>query len=115
MSYIKIDIGGKERGLKFNQGALVTFQSKIDPDNIAATTGYALVWAGLKSNAYVKGEEFIEKFETVCDWVDELSPETVIEVIKTFQETQAYKNLLPVEESDKKKLPTRNMKRNALK
>lgn len=114
MSYIKIDIGGKERGLKFNQGALVTFQGKIDPENIAATTGYALIWAGLKSNAYVKGEEFTETFETVCDWVDELPQETVLEVIKTFQETQAYKSLIP-EEKDKKKLVTKSTKRNALK
>src|SRR6185312_16802331 len=102
MSYIKIEIGGAERGLKFNQGALITFQGKIDPDNVAGTTGYALVWAGLKSNAYVKGEEFTEKFETVCDWVDELSQETILEVIKTFQETQAFKNLLPKEEGKKK-------------
>ncbi|HXS57508.1 MAG TPA: hypothetical protein VN726_15355 [Hanamia sp.] len=114
MSYIKIDIGGKERGLKFNQGALVTFQGKIDPENIAATTGYALIWAGLKSNAYVKGEEFTETFETVCDWVDELKPEIVLEVIKVFQETQAFKNLLP-KEDDKKKLVTKSTKRNALK
>jgi len=114
MSYIKIEIGGKERGLKFNQGALITFQGKIDPDNVAGTTGYALVWAGLKANAYVKGEEFTEKFETVCDWVDELSPETVIEVIKTFQETQAYQKLIP-EEKDKKKLRHKNTKRNVLK
>jgi hypothetical protein len=114
MSYIKINIGGKERGLKFNQGALITFQSKIDPENIAATTGYALVWAGLKANAYVKGEEFTETFETVCDWVDELPEETILEVIKTFQETQAYQKLIP-EEKGKKKLVTGNTKRNALK
>lgn len=118
MSYIQIEIGGKKQGLKFNQGALLIFQSKIDKDNISATTGYALIWAGLKSNAYVKGEEFTESFETVCDWVDALSEGTIEEVIKCFQETQAYKSLIPKDADDddsKKKLPQKNMKRNALK
>lgn len=114
MSYIKINIGGAERGLKFNQGALIIFQGKIDPENIEGTTGYALIWAGLKSNAYVKGEEFTEKFETVCDWVDELPEQTILEVVKTFQETQAYKSILP-EEKDKKKLAPKSTKHSRLK
>lgn len=112
MSYIKINIGGQDRGLKFNQGALVTFQTKIDPDNIAGTTGYALIWAGLKANAYVKGEEFTETFETVCDWVDELPEGVILEVVKTFQETQMYQKMLP---DNKKKLHPESTKRNRLK
>ena len=112
MSYIKINIGGKDRGLKFNQGALVTFQGKIDPDNVAGTTGYALIWAGLKANCYVKGEEFTETFETVCDWVDELPEEVIMDVVKTFQETQAYQKLIP---EGKKKSMQKSTKRNALK
>ena len=115
MSYIKVNIGGQERGLKFNQGALVTFQNKIDPNNIAGTTGYALIWAGLNANAYVKGEEFTETFETVCDWVDELDVETITEVIKTFQETQAYQKLVPKDDEGKKKLVHKNTKSSALK
>ena len=113
MSYIKIEIGGRERGLKFNQGALIMFQEKIEINNYAATTGYALIWAGLKANAYVKGEEFTENFETVCDWVDELPEADVLRVIDCFKETQAYKKLLPEqpEQEDKKKLPSRNIKR----
>lgn len=115
MSYIQIEIGGEKRGLKFNQGALIMFQSKIDKDNYAATTGYALIYAGLKANAYVKSEEFTETFETVCDWVDELPEQTVLDVINCFKETQAYKALIPAEEEDKKKLPLKSTKRKALK
>lgn len=121
MSYIKIEIGGKERGLKFNQGAIHIFQSKIDSENIAATTGYALIWAGLKANAYVKGEEVDFTFEQVCDWCDELSEDTIIKIITCFQETQQYKKLIKPEaasnadDEDKKKLAEENMKDDALK
>lgn len=113
MSYIKINLGGADRGLKYNQGALITFQNYVDKDNVAATTPYALVWAGLKANAYVKREEVDFTFEQVCDWVDALNNETLLEVIKCFQETQAFKDLLPVEEEVKKKLPRKSMKSSA--
>jgi len=107
MSYINI----QGRGLKFNQGALIIFQSKIDQDNIGATAGYALIYAGLKSNAYVKGEEFTETFEQVCDWVDTLSDEEILNTTNCFKETQAYKKIMPEAkedpvEDDKKKLTT---------
>lgn len=127
MSYIQIEIGGKLRGLKFNQGALIIFQGRIDKENYEATTGYALIYAGLKLNAYVKGEEFLDyteeeingkpvkvgtpiTFEKVCDWVDELNEQTVLSVINCFKETQAYKNLIPEAKEEgeeiKKKLET---------
>lgn len=113
MSYIEIEIGGKLRGLKFNQGALIMFQGKVDKDNYVGTAGYGLVWAGLKSNAYVKGEEFTESFETVCDWVDLLSPETLTSIMNSFKETQSFKKV--DEEPDKKKSQLKNTKRSALK
>lgn len=111
MSYINI----QGKGLKFNQGALIIFQSKIDKDNYIGTTSYALVYAGLKSNAYVKSEEFTQTFEEVCDWVDTLSEEEILSVINCFKETQMYKKLIPEEAEDKKKLVPKNTKRNALK
>ena len=113
MSYIKINLGGEDRGLKFNQGALIEFQKKIDQSNIEGTTGYALIWAGLKANAYVKGEEFTTSFEQVCDWVDELPIQTSIDVMNCFKETQAFKSLIPEEEESKKKSPPKNMKSKA--
>lgn len=111
MSYIKINIGGSDRGLKFNQGALITFQNTVDKENVNATTPYALIWAGLKANAYVKREEMEFTFEQVCDWVDEMNDETLLEVIKCFQETQAFKDTLPVEDEEgKKKSHRKSMK-----
>lgn len=126
MSYIQIEIGGKLRGLKFNQMSLMIFSSKTDKDEPTASSGYALIYAGLKANSYVKGEEFVETtevdgkkvetpitFEMVCDWYEELSEETILKVVKCFNETQTFKNLLPA--SDKKKLKQKNTKTNASK
>lgn len=116
MSYIQIEIGGKLRGLKFNQGALIVMQEKSDPET-TAFTGYALVYAGLKANAYVKGIEFVDKdgeketpitFEMVCDWVDELADGVLVSVMDAFKETQSFKKhiLKDEPEDDKKKLTT---------
>lgn len=105
MSYIQVEIGGKLRGLKFNQGAIMWMQDKVDPTNFEATTGYAIVWGGLRANCYVKGEEPDFTFEQVCDWVDALPLETNKLITECFQESEAWrKRLASVEDSDKKKL-----------
>jgi len=121
MSYCKINIGGKERGLKFNQMAVMMYAGKVDNENLIATAGYALIYAGLKANAYVKGEEVDFTFENVCDWVDELDAEALQLVTETFKETQSYKNgaAFKAEEAKrpeaKKKLAMKSTKVKALK
>lgn len=102
MSYCKINIGGKERGLKFNQMAIMIYQQKVDNDNLLATSGYALIYAGLKANYYVKGEEVDFTFENVCDWTDELDADTINIVVDAFKETQAYKNGVAYQADEKK-------------
>lgn len=94
MSYIQVEIGGKLRGLKFNQYAVITMAQYADLDNYEATAGYAMVYAGLKANCFVKREEADFTFEQVCDWVESISPDTLLSVYKVFEETQAYKNLI---------------------
>jgi hypothetical protein len=101
MSYIQVEIGGKLRGLKFNQGAIMWMQDKIDPTNYEATTLYAIVWGGLKANCYVKGEEPDFNFEQVCDWVDSIPLEVNKQITECFMESQSYKKT--VEVPDKKK------------
>ncbi len=130
MSYIQIEIGGKLRGLKFNQMALMIFSTKTDPDEPTASSGYALIYAGLKANTYVKGEEFVDSeekeidgkkvtinspitFEMVCDWYEDLKEDVILKVVQCFNGTQAFKKLIP--EKDKKKLTQKSMKKNVLK
>ncbi len=112
MSYVQVEIGGRLRGLKFNQGAIMFMQDKIDFENYAATAGYATAWGGLKANCYVKGEELTKTvngvempatFEDVCEWVDDIDKETALKISNAFKESTAFKKL--VEENDKKKLP----------
>lgn len=94
MSYIEINLGSKNRGLKFNQYAVVTMAQYLDFENVPATYGYALVYAGLKGNCYVKREEPDFNFENVCEWVDEMSYEDITKVRDCFEETQLFKQMI---------------------
>lgn len=109
MNYIQIEFLGKLRGLKFNQGALIEYRDKADFNSHQATAAYAMFWAGLKANAYVKGEEFTKEvdgkevlitFEDVCDEVDNLSDEVVLSVLNAFQSSKSYLKLVQVKEED---------------
>lgn len=109
MSYIKITTpDGKERGLKFNQMAMILMAQKADLSNYIATAGYAMIYAGLMANCYVKQQEPDFTFEQACDWMDELSKEVQLQIAEVFTSTQAYKDLiakgqLPEEPITKKK------------
>jgi len=104
MSYIKIDFGGKERGLKFNQLAL---EIMADYASATETTSnvYAMFYGGLRGNSYVKREQPDYSFENVCDWVDELYSSKRTDVIKEVEnvlvETQLFKSLIPEKKSNK--------------
>lgn len=115
MSYIQVNIGGQLRGLKFNQMAVITMANYLDYENLTATYLYSVVFGGLAANAFVKREEFTESFETVCDWVDEVSVEDAQKIQACFEETQVYKKLVEVgqastEEMTKKKQPKKSAK-----
>lgn len=112
MSYVQIEIGGKLRGLKFNQGALMMFHKMCDFDNLEATAAYALFWAGLKSNAYAKREELTKEvdgkeepvtYEDVCDWVDNVPDDVQLQVNKAWEESGVYKNKIQPALDDIKK------------
>jgi hypothetical protein len=93
MSYIQLNIGGKLRGLKFNQMAVITMTKNLDFDNMEASYGYALIYAGLVSNMYVKRQEVDFSFEEVCDWADELKEEDLTKIREAFESTTAYQKL----------------------
>lgn len=95
MSYLQIEIGGKQRGLKFNQLAIEIMSQYNDT---GTTTGfmYAMIYGGLRGNTYVKREEPDYTFEQVCDWVDVLpnKTEVITEVTRVMSETQIWKDLV---------------------
>ena len=100
MTYTQIEIGGKLRGLKFNQMTVVTMTQYLAFDNVPASYPYALVYAALYANCYVKREEVDFTFEQVCEWVDEIGIEEVIKIRDMFEATQSFKNLIPQTESE---------------
>lgn len=114
MSYVKIFFAGKDRGLKFNQGALIEYQSSVDLNNHKSTAAYAMVYAGLKANAYVKQEELTKTvddievpltFEDICDEVDNMTDEDLLSVLTAFQSSTAYqKTIAAAAESEKKNM-----------
>jgi hypothetical protein len=95
MSYIQIEIGGKLRGLKFNQMAVEVFTMHLTDVGFDASTVYAMMYAGLKANCYQKQEEPDFTFADVVDWVDatvDSGDTSSIEKVKdVFQEITAYK------------------------
>ena len=103
MSYIKVNIGGEDRGLKFNKMAMVMLSQKVDYNNYAATAVYALVYAGLYANEYVKSGGNVTdmaSFADVCDWVDGLDNATIAAINNTFESTQAYRELVGADEKE---------------
>lgn len=102
MSYIQIEIGGRVRGLKFNQYAHIIVQEKIDPDHSNASINSALIYGGLKGNCYVKGEEPDFTFEQVCDWIEELPEDVMLSVYNVYMNTTAFLKAKEASEDKKK-------------
>jgi hypothetical protein len=95
MSYLQIEIGGKKRGLKFNQLAIELI-SKHNDNATQSAFLYAMIYGGLMGSTYVKQEEADYTFEEVCDWVDALEnkAEVITTVTNAMTETQIWKTLV---------------------
>ena len=112
MNYLQLEIGGKKRGLKFSQGTLILFQDSIknySESEIKAFASHQLVFAALKTNCIIKGDEVDFTFENVFDWVEQLHEEELQKVLVAFNESQKFKVDIPVEkkaEDEKKKKVT---------
>lgn len=107
MSYLQLELGGKLRGLKFNQLAIEIISTYNDTQTQSAFM-YAMIYGGLMGNSYVKREEADYTFENVCDWVDvmENKAEAIAKATDALTSTQVWKNLVKAGEdidADKKK------------
>lgn len=104
MSYIKIDIGGKERGFKFNQLAMQEFSLNYGRHNKLFESApelffvYNIFHAGLSGNCIVKNEEPDFTFYDVINWVDELyetrKDEDRANVVKAFSSTRLWEETM---------------------
>ncbi len=94
MNSIEITLGGEKRRLKFNQGALEVYRKKmfsLPVEMLNTGVVYACIYAGLIGNSYVTGVDFVETYETVCDWVDEANKEELKKTCDLFASTNVYK------------------------
>jgi hypothetical protein len=109
MNYCKIEMGGQERGLKFNNLALIVMSEKASKEFPDATAAYAMVYGGLVGNAYAKGVEVDFTMEQVMDWVDALTTDQVNTIAEAFKHSEAYKKTeeyqTAVDETKKKEKP----------
>lgn len=107
MSYLQIEIGGKSRGLKFNQLAIELIAKHNDTETTSSFM-YSVIYGGLRGNSYVKREEPDYTFENVCDWVDSMDnkEKIMVDVTNALSETQIFKKLVTKgeEEISKKKV-----------
>jgi hypothetical protein len=108
MSYLQLELGGKLRGLKFNQLAIEIISTHNDNSTNSGFM-YAMIYGGLMGNSYVKREEPDYTFEEVCDWVDtmENKAEAMSKVTDVLTSTQVWKSLVKAGEEineEKKKV-----------
>lgn len=106
MSYCKVNLGGKDRGIKFNNLALLIMSEKTDKDFPDQTAAYAMVYGGLRGNSYAKQEEPDYTFEDVIDWVDKMTTDEANVIAAAFQQSEAYKKTeayIQTAEASKKK------------
>ena len=129
MSYCKINIRGKERGLKFNQIAILEIgerneKCKFERGSLQYEfySTVSILFAGLRGCAFAKDEEEDFKWEDCVEWAENLSSEDKLKMIEAltssekYKETTAYK--LEEEKTDKKKesrSPSKSTKRRATK
>lgn len=116
MSYILLkDFIGKDRGLKFDQGAHVEIALKIGDSKNEVFAGYAILWGGLVSNCYRKGEDIDFTFEQVCDAADKVTAEQIKEVAEVYKSTITFLDDIPLKKKTVKKSALKSTKRNVLK
>ena len=94
-SRIEINLGGKLRGIRFNQISLEIFSKNIVPEAPLASSIYATFYAGLYGECVVKREDIDFTLEDVSGWVDDLynenKREEIRKVCEMWEETNYYR------------------------
>jgi len=91
--YIQLELGGKKRGIKFGNYALMEY-SKINGTGVVEFNEENpiklcsdLIYCGLKNNSYIKKEIMDYTMDDVLVWVDDMPMSQVTDVIDLFQES----------------------------
>ena len=91
--YIQLELGGKKRGIKFGNYALMEY-SKINGTGVVEFNEENpiklcsdLIYCGLKNNSYIKKEIMDFTMDDVLIWVDDMPMSQVTDVINLFEKS----------------------------
>jgi len=107
--YIKKEILGKERGLKFGLMAIENISIELERLKKIGTSDTAvlpiMIYWGLANNCFLKREEVDFSFEDVADWVDENIDDVELfeDVAKAFESAKVIKKGMQIVEDEKKR------------
>ena len=96
--FIRIEIGGKVRPIKFGMGAWkyfteVTGVQLADLANVDAITfGASIVYGGLKQAALADNEPVDFNINNVYDWLDEMPQDDYSKIMTTLLESKVLGN-----------------------
>ena len=89
--YIQLELGGKKRGVKFGNYALMEY-SKLNNTGVVEFNEQNpiklcadLVYCGLKNNCFIKKEIEDFTYEDVVIWIDEMPMTQITDIINTFE------------------------------
>lgn len=91
--YIQLELGGKKRGVKFGNYALMEYSKlnntgvvefdESNPIKLCAD----LVFCGLKNNCFVKKEIEDFTYDDVVLWIDDMPISQITDIINTFEKS----------------------------
>lgn len=90
--YVNIELGGKKRGIKFGNRALLDIMSKhqVTGDiKFSFDLVVDLIFFGLVNNCMIKKENVDFNEEDVAAWADDMALPDLMEVFNVFQKSYA--------------------------
>lgn len=91
--YIQLELGGKKRGVKFGNYALIEY-SKLTGAGVVEITEQNpiklcadIVYCGLKNNCFIKKEIEDFTYDDVIIWVDDMDINEITNIVKVFEDS----------------------------
>jgi len=95
MNKIKIELGGKERTLKFNMLFLEEFEKKRKENKGEVSNTACMIYAAIKANCELTDVQIDCTFEDCYDWSEEMllnnDISKVEKILEAYQQSTVYK------------------------
>jgi hypothetical protein len=92
---LKIELGGKERTLKFNMLFLEEFEKKRKEKQGDVSNTACMIYAAIKANSLLTDEPMDCSFEDCFDWGEEMllnnDISTIEKILEAYQQSTVYK------------------------